>query len=609
MPSQTTSPPLTVTVLAALWVSLGRCDVSEFLGPRCDNGKLSLERDLPEEAAFWDCPVNERPTFSQMHPSVDTVHDPEPARQICMDKSISYKHAIPNSGAYRPVRAESGEYLYCPPQRWLNNLHHAATVLLYHPCAPADERLLLSALARACLHDYIITPHPQLKHMIALVSWGRTLELSTLASSDVCDWLDATASTRRNEFDAVSQRLKYNLLLTKSAEQHRQHRTDWGSLRQCCEQTISSLLIGGTQAELNVKPEHLKHVQDEGKSRKIRAALTGKQGHFQDKKVKTVAYNSSFLNNQTSRATFNRTRVYNNSSLPGSRNLSDPLGPREAEPQSKQNVIPELTSRPTTLPLSDVSETMLRTHSPESQKRRQRPETPAQHFNLKPTVLAGGVNSKYNHTARTEDVVLRSKDKGTEHVKEAEYKQKQTEKGSTANGMEDNEVVDVKEREVEREHRHEDSHPYHKSEETQSASKLESQPQPQSDGFLPSSRNCDGCKADERCECDSTSGSAEARAPTLNNGLPRTPRTDEAVWAAAALGFLLILLTLSILHTRLYRHWRTAPSLYWHDPQLDYDSVADVIRRRLRIVKRRQKRSRRQECVLLPSSSSSDEHP
>lgn len=27
------------------------------------------------------------------------------------------------SGAFRPVKAESGEYLYCPPQRWLNNVH------------------------------------------------------------------------------------------------------------------------------------------------------------------------------------------------------------------------------------------------------------------------------------------------------------------------------------------------------------------------------------------------------------------------------------------------------------------------------------------------------
>lgn len=92
-------------------------------------------------------------------------------------------------------------------------------------------------------------------------------------------------------------------------------------------------------------------------------------------------------------------------------------------------------------------------------------------------------------------------------------------------------------------------------------------------------------------------------------GFQRTPRTDEAVWAAGALGFLLVLLTLSILHTRLYKHWRRGTSLYWHDPRQDYDTVADVIRRRLRLSKKRRRRSRKQECVLLPSSSSSEEFP
>lgn len=222
MPSQTASPPLTVAVLAALWVSLGRCDMFGSPGPGCDNGKLYLGRDLPEDAVYWDCPLSAWPKSTQRLPGIDTAYDPEPARQICMDKSISYSHPIPNSGAYRPVRAESGEYLYCPPQRWLNNLHHAATVLLFHPCAPPHERLLLSVLARSCLSDYIITPHPQLrKHMpIALVSWGRTLELSSVASSDVCDWLETTTSTRK-KFGSVSPSRTYNLLLTRSAEQHR----------------------------------------------------------------------------------------------------------------------------------------------------------------------------------------------------------------------------------------------------------------------------------------------------------------------------------------------------------------------------------------------------
>lgn len=53
----------------------------------------------------------------------------------------------------------------------------------------------------------------------------------------------------------------------------------------------------------------------------------------------------------------------------------------------------------------------------------------------------------------------------------------------------------------------------------------------------------------------------------------KIPRTDEAVWAAAALGFLLVLLTLSVLHTRLYRHCRSSTSLYWHDNQQDFENV------------------------------------
>lgn len=69
----------------------------------------------------------------------------------------------------------------------------------------------------------------------------------------------------------------------------------------------------------------------------------------------------------------------------------------------------------------------------------------------------------------------------------------------------------------------------------------------------------------------------QAALPAASSGQSQwvpTPRTDEAAWAAAALGFLLVLLTLAVLHTRLYRHWRRPPSLYWHQPEQDHDSVA-----------------------------------
>lgn len=116
------------------------------------------------------------------------------------------------------------------------------------------------------------------------------------------------------------------------------------------------------------------------------------------------------------------------------------------------------------------------------------------------------------------------------------------------------EVVDVEEREAERDPAPGGEPPPHRN--TKSGSASESQAE--------THQNCSAC----------VKSGAGSRAAALNVALQRTPRTDEAVWAAAALGFLLVLLTLSVLHTRLYRHWRTSPSLYWHNPHQDYDSVA-----------------------------------
>lgn len=81
--------------------------------------------------------------------------------------------------------------------------------------------------------------------------------------------------------------------------------------------------------------------------------------------------------------------------------------------------------------------------------------------------------------------------------------------------------------------------------------------EPPGSAIPPGNRSCDSCR-------DPTD-------PLAKKGYPGT---DEAVWAAAALGSLLVLLALAVLHTRLYRHWRSAPSLYWYDPRRDYESVA-----------------------------------
>lgn len=290
----------------------------------------------------------------------------------------------------------------------------------------------------------------------------------------------------------------------------------------------------------------------QGKSRQIRAALREKR-----EKVEDVNEKEGTLTNVSTITTPSRTEdIQSNNSISGpeDRSLSDPPGPRENPSQSH---IQNVNQDPTTPLELNMSET---------------------NPNPSPGLdVAVSVNGEHDLTAVTE--VLNSQDEGTDSVQppveESDSKDKHYDKGHTADGMmKDNEVVDVKERELEHKQTYSDTHS-HTGEKTafDSVSKSQSESPPQPAGYLPSSRDCDGCKEGERCECNKDSG-AEAQASSVNSGLPRTPRTDEAVWAAAALGFLLVLLTLSVLHTRLYRHWRTTPSLYWHDPQMDYDSVA-----------------------------------
>ncbi|KAF7660902.1 hypothetical protein LDENG_00273060 [Lucifuga dentata] len=675
MPSQTTSPPVTLTVLAALWVSLSRCGGSGTPWTGCDNGKLLLERDLPSDTVYWDCPGSPWPESIQRLPTIDTAYDPEPARQVCMDKHISYNHKTPNSGAYRPVRAESGEYFYCPPQRWLNNLHHGATVLLYHPCTPLRQRLLLSTLAQLCLPDYVITPHPELnKHMpIALVSWGRTLELSTMATSDVCDWLEMTATT--GFMCSNDQSRKYNLLLTKPAMQHpcgerEQQNTHIPlktkeSLKRCCEQTLSSLLSGAMEAELDsrMKAGSMKKKKEEGKNRKSRAIIREKwqNSESENERENATSHDSTSVMNQMNETSLNPIQEVQESnsmlglsaeSLAGTMNASYHPDPKEgpSHPTSEmQNQNQSLTPSPTTLLRSYLLEHTRRPDSlgsrasesksnVESQKETESLQRSPKHSDFKhPEPKTGnGVSADrvyFEHTLTTRPEAAHVNQEHTSLIHSAKQGRKDRNKqrdkddmkenvkysgkDNMAGGkMEDNEVVDVEEREVEHKQTHTRTHIHHKSEQTgfDSAPKTQSESPPQSQrrlnpqpaSYLSNTHDCGNCNPNGYCDCTKGSGN-QGRATVLSNGFPRTPRTDEAMWAAAALGFLLILLALSVLHTRLYRHWRTPHSLYWRDPQQDYDSVADVIHRRLRIAKRRRKRGRRQECVLLPSSSSSDE--
>ncbi|TRY96312.1 hypothetical protein DNTS_030039 [Danionella cerebrum] len=391
-------------------------------------------------------------------PDIKTWHSTTEATDyICMDTPIRYNEHIPTHGAYRFVEAESGEYLYCPPQRWLHNLKNGALVFLYHPCLSVEARRRLTVMAHSCHPHYIITAHPGLSQNrpFAVVSWGRSLEMSRITHA-VCDWIRSVSSN-------VSQALpsygaKYNLYLIKpmaedrpvNAKQEMSKAERLKSLEHCCMEALSfsesKMVLKRSLQQLtgNIKPDELNSTDG---TKENNTDIIGQNG---TKVMVTVTQSHSSASYRTKTA--------------------------------------EKPKEPTTKKVHQGTTTKGRKH-------RIKTDTKAQLCGeLEPCGLAKSTPPRVEDQIRGERIPL--------------------------------------------------------------------------------------------------------------------PRTDEAVWAAGAVGFILALLTLSVLHTRLYRHCRPSTSLYWHDNQQDYENVSDIIRRRLRNFGRRKRRSsqsRRLECSLL-SNSSNDEN-
>ncbi|XP_064157208.1 uncharacterized protein tp53i13 isoform X1 [Anguilla rostrata] len=551
-----------------LFLSLFLCGVDASIWQHCDNGKLWLEKDLPLSAVY-QCAGTSWSESTQKLPSIDTKYPLQPAMSVCMQTPITYNHTIPRSGAHRPVGAVSGEYLYCPPQRWLHNLQNGATVFLYHPCASVSERVRLSVLARSCLSHYIITPHYELgaNRPFAMVSWGHALELSHVTESEVCNWLEVNAA---HSFESRKlQSHKYSLYLTRPAGVPQlMHSGEGGaqkplavgeqqqSLKQCCVEALSRLWEEGSEMDWN-----------RWKKKRRRAIFS--QGEGQREKWEDT-YKGSVNNDVASQ------------SLPHNLNT---MGPEQAQ---KHRTL----------------------HRP-------RRDTQTRGTTGEAVTTRGGMNKELKQREGRVVENIPEDDVGGQRKDEKEpQKTHNKERDSQTLGAVEDRGESPGERGVRsgKQEKREASREQRYGGDTNTESELHrinGHPRPRQQtqhlkGHLDRSQTEQ--QGSPKC-CGCTETEVPAENAVLGQRLP-TPRTNEAVWAAAALGFLLVLLTLSVLHTRLYRHWRTMPSLYWYHPQHDYDSVADVVRRRLKMSggkKRRAPQSRRPECVLLPSSSTEEE--
>ncbi|XP_016414117.1 uncharacterized protein LOC107744806 [Sinocyclocheilus rhinocerous] len=338
-------------------------------------------------------------------PDIDTKHTIKAADYICMDTPITYNDRIPTHGPYGPVEAESGEYLYCPPQRWLQNLKNGALVFLYHPCIYPKEVERLKSLKNCCMETL---------SLIEVQRTGGRTRKSRMVIKQSLEEVELKDDVKPDEFNTKSAKLNHTDTLPQNNT----------------KEMASFSMLTVTQSLSSAKDS-----KEPGDSAKDKTKTIEKQ----------------FL---------------------------------------QHNVTERL---------------------------------------------------KYHIDKKTHKKTI--KEGKSHHIK-----------------------TDTKEQ-------------------------------------------MSGSECVELGQCGvPDSKSPHIRGPLRGERIP-IPHTDEAVWAAGALGFLLVLPTLSVLHTRLYRHCRSSASLYWHDNQQDYENVGDIIRRRLRMVGRRKRRSsqsRRQISALLSNSSNGE---
>ncbi|XP_067866557.1 uncharacterized protein tp53i13 [Heterodontus francisci] len=655
-----------------------------------DHDKLKLQTDLPPVQVFI-CPGPTWPLPKMVVPSVAKEYSEQEAARVCMGERIEYIKPISNSGMHRPIWAMYGEYLYIPPRRWVHNLQCGGIAFLYHPCVHPRLKEELSLLARMCMYKHIITPHLNLSQQrpLALVAWGKSLEMSRINLAEAVPWLRKSVNGARNS--ELKDDGAYNYLLILKAKLA----SDNNDRVACPGNRVKELQRYFKKGDLQSAIRKWSKVGEKMLSKGLHVILRRRRNSEPREPTQT--------NNQVAGTSFS-SQVHwrkqnkdsaNNTSIANPAVKAVPLFSGQPEVGRRQPTVPAVIARDSekamesrTLVSQETKKGNDKIGGEQNSKGNELASTlreevtistlseAQQHAFLDST--AAKLPSSYQHHQidNTSGSLLDLQEKAHWTNREDNLPKGQIKSGGSITGEANNQMVEypaIKEQQIAKIIANTNQVPDSQSLNRDTGPKLKNRSKLSGKNVKPlqhnseiSSKNDIGNKQNEdtnkrytgemgsdrtvhkmdveqpdssktnetviqnaqddhnndtaavgsgnaKCKCeDGASQNVQTRPDgAVSNNLKAgalkktqhhvedrtlyipTPRTEEAAWAAAALAFLFVFLTLSVLYTRLYRKFIKSDSLYWAPvPGIDgKESVADVIKRRLTgIGKRRKKR-------------------
>ncbi|XP_043910387.1 tumor protein p53-inducible protein 13 isoform X1 [Protopterus annectens] len=468
----------------------------------CDNGQVNITVDLPGELDYT-CMGPHWPLSEKVLPSIAKTYYEQKAKHLCMEERIVYNETIPNSGPHRPKWAKYGEYIYCPPQRWVHNLEHGGIAFLYHPCVHPRLKEELSLLARACMRKHVVTPYHNLSQEwpIALVAWGKTLEMSAVDLREAPTWL------RRNVNRAYESDMKYdgtyNYLLIHESE-----------------------LVSDDNDKLVCPDKNIQMLKENFRRIAQHTMIRGTRRHQELYRPLQYATRGLLMRHKRAVTAGNKTKFSNESSV---LNVSVSRGP------GKVNQV-----------LSDSGNASQGDNG-------QKPGTLYDQDDPLKNVFKEGQNELTSSSQHySESATKMSANESTSLLRNVSRLQTQDFVGGTC--------ICQKHQDVPSQSNLRPDHVHHA--EAQRVGELHAH------------------------------SSQDKKTVFGNVQYIRTPRTEEAAWAAASLTFLLVVLTLAVLYTKLYKGFKKSRSLYWTPDMDSHETITNIIKRRLRLGKKRKKKLR-----------------